>query len=255
MSIFTVGGNVGVTLGPLLATPALIYFGLRGSIVMVFPALIMCIVFLKIGPKMRSLSQASEEGGEQTKEAFQNEWGKFLWLSIAIVSRSIIHQSLNTFLPLYWINVLGQSRAESGMALSFLFFWGAVATIVGGYVADRIGVVNILKIAWILVIPSLFGVTMITHHLGAWLILIPLAFGLHMLNTPAVLLGQKYLPASIGFASGITMGLGNSAGGIAAPILGNYADLNGLAAALRLLLILPFIGTFIIMTLRPPRQS
>jgi len=255
MSIFSVGGNLGFAIGPLLATPALLFFGLRGSVILAIPALIMFVVILRTGPAMTSLSHQPEEGGEKAQGTLVNEWKKFLWLVMAIVSRSIIFHSINTFLPLYWVNVLQQSKAASGMALSFLFFCGVAATVTGGHLADRIGLNNVVKIGWILLIPSLFLVTMITDVVGARLILIPLAFGLHLFNTPMVLLGQKYLPANIGFASGITMGLGVSIGGMTAPLIGNYADIYGLVPALKLLCILPFIGALVAFTIKPPKQS
>ena len=254
MSIFSVGGNIGFTLGPILATPALIYFGLRGSALLAIPAIVMFFIFTRISPKMRDLSNIPEERGAAAQGELKNEWGKFLLLSIAIITRSIISHNTNTFLPLYWTNILNHSKAEAGMALSFLFFCGAVATVIGGHLADRIGINNIIKVGWILLIPSLFFLTKITNPIGIWLILVPLAFGLHMINTPIILLGQKYLPVNVGFASGITMGLGNSIGGITAPFLGKYADLNGLTVTLSLLCILPLIGTILAFAMKPPRQ-
>ena len=254
MSIFTVGGNVGVACGPLLITPALLYIGLRGSIVMVIPSLVMFFVFLRIIPMMRNADVP--EGMEKHAQApVNNDWGKFLLLGITIVCRSVVLQSTNTFLPLFWINVLQQSKAESGMTLSFMLFWGATATLTGGFLADRIGVVNVIRIGWVILIPSLGFLTMVTNPFAARLILIPFAFGLNLFNTPTVLLGQKYLPKNIGFASGITMGLGNSLGGIAAPFIGMYADLHGLTSTLRLLWVLPIIGTLVALTLKQPRSD
>jgi FSR family fosmidomycin resistance protein-like MFS transporter len=43
-----------------------------------------------------------------------------------------------------------------------------------------------------------------------------------------VVMGQRYLPNRIGLASGVTLGLAVSVGGIAAPGLGKIADAHGL---------------------------
>jgi len=255
MSIFTVGGSIGFTIGPILVTPLLLYFGLRGSAFLAIPAIAMFFVFLKIGPVMRNLINMPENGGITAQGELKNEWGKFLYLGIAIFARSIINTNVNTFLPLYWVNELGISKAEAGMALSFMFFCGAVATVTGGHLADRIGLNNIIKIGWLLLVPTLLLFSRITHPVGAWLILVPLAFGLHMINTPVVLLGQKYLPVNVGFASGVTMGLGNSIGGLTAPLFGNYADANGLKAIFMILCILPFIGSLVVLTIKPPKHQ
>ena len=45
-----------------------------------------------------------------------------------------------------------------------------------------------------------------------------------------VVLCQEYLPKSIGIASGMTLGLANTVGGIAAPIFGQIGDLYGLVS-------------------------
>ena len=50
-----------------------------------------------------------------------------------------------------------------------------------------------------------------------------------------VVLGQTYLGKSVGFASGITMGLGTTIGGIMAPLVGRAADYWGVGAALQIL--------------------
>jgi FSR family fosmidomycin resistance protein-like MFS transporter len=215
----------------------------------------MCLIFIRISNTIHSPGTIPKESEKSTQAELKNEWKKFLWLGIAVVTRSIIHHNINTFLPLYWINELNISRAEAGVALSFMFFCGAAATVAGGYLADRFGIINIIRAGWILLIPSLFLLTRITNPIGAYLILIPLAFGIHMINTPVILLGQKYLPINVGFASGITMGLGNSIGGLAAPLFGTYADLYGLSAIFQIFAFLPLIGVFIAFTIKQPAKQ
>jgi FSR family fosmidomycin resistance protein-like MFS transporter len=141
------------------------------------------------------------------------------------------------------------------MVLSFLFFCSAAATVIGGHLADRIGLNNLVKITWIILIPSLFLITKITNPYLVVLLLVPVAIGLSGNNTPMILLGQKYLPENIGFASGVTLGLAVSIGGITAPFLGNYADRNGLPAIFGLLCFLPLIGAIVSLTLKPPRKA
>jgi len=60
--------------------------------------------------------------------------------------------------------------------------------------------------------------------------LIPMGAGLNIGYSPLVLMGQRYLPNHIGFASGITLGLIVSVGGIFTPILGKIGDTYGLTA-------------------------
>jgi FSR family fosmidomycin resistance protein-like MFS transporter len=56
-------------------------------------------------------------------------------------------------------------------------------------------------------------------------------------------LGQEYLPNRVGLASGVTMGLAFSFGGILMPALGWVADHHGLQAAIYLVAFLPVLCT------------
>lgn len=255
MSIFTLGGTIGIAVGPLIVTPALFYAGLRGSAVLAIPAISTCILLFFLYPGMRSLVVAKEKEEEKTRTGYRNEWGKFLWLSIAITCRSIITHSLNTFLPLYWINVLHQSKAVSGILITYMTVISSIVIILGGNLADRFGMNKIIKLGWIILIPSLFFLTDIANPLLAMLMLIPVVTGYALANTPMIVLGQQYLPKNIGFASGITLGLGVSIGGVVAPLVGRYADIHGLVAALKLLSVLPVLGVIVALTSRPPAKQ
>ena len=152
------------------------------------------------------------------------------------------------------MNVLHQSKAASGMIISYMIFIGAIVNLLSGYLADRFGVNNVIRIGWILLIPSLFFLTYIRDPFLAMLMLVPIATGNFLIITPLIVLGQQYLPKNVGFASGITIGLGVSIGGLVAPLLGGYADIHGLISAFRLLSILPILGILIAFTSKPPRS-
>ena len=186
MSIFSVGGTVGMASGPLIVTPAMIYIGLRGSAVLAILPILMCVTLLLLNPVMRRLIETKEKEQVDINVEFKNEWGKFLWLSIAIISRSIINQCLNTFLPLYWLNVLHQSKAASGMIVSYTIFMGAIVNLLGGHIADRFGMNKIIRIGWILLLPSIFFLTKITNPIPAMLMLVPITMGNYLLVTPLI---------------------------------------------------------------------
>ena len=68
-----------------------------------------------------------------------------------------------------------------------------------------------------------------------------------------VTLGQDFLPNRIGIASGVTLGLATSAGGVAAPLFGLLADTYGLPAALGTIAIFPAVACALTFLLRDPR--
>jgi MFS transporter, FSR family, fosmidomycin resistance protein len=67
-----------------------------------------------------------------------------------------------------------------------------------------------------------------------------------------VMLGQDYLPRRIGTASGVTVGLAVSAGGLVTPLLGTLADHTDLRTALAVLVVLPVLALALSLRLHEP---
>ena len=53
-----------------------------------------------------------------------------------------------------------------------------------------------------------------------------------------MVLGQSYLAKSVGFASGVTLGLSFSVGGMLVPALGWYGDAYGIASVMALVVVM-----------------
>lgn len=63
--------------------------------------------------------------------------------------------------------------------------------------------------------------------------------------SPMIALGQKYLPNHVGLASGVTMGLGVTMGGVVSPILGWVSDNYGIHTALCTLIVMPIFAVIL----------
>lgn len=89
-----------------------------------------------------------------------------------------------------------------------------------------------LSIAVIAVLTAVVAFAAYAHATQAFVLLAVAILGLGMALSPCVLvvLGQEYLPRRIGTASGVTLGLGVSIGGAAAPFFGAMGDRCGVAA-------------------------
>jgi FSR family fosmidomycin resistance protein-like MFS transporter len=84
-------------------------------------------------------------------------------------------------------------------------------------------------------------------------LLVPIGIVLLSTLSPLVVMGQKFLPNRVGLASGITLGVAISIGGIVAPLLGHIADGHGLPAALTVLSFLTVPA--VLLTLMLPRPQ
>lgn len=253
ISIFAVGGNAGFALGPIIATAALLTWGVKGTLILIIPAAIMAVILASqakslIEFQMQPLLQRDTRNDVNIKD----EWVPFSKLTVVVFCRSVIFYGLNTFLPLYWINMFQQSKAVGGTALTILFIVGAIGTLFGGRLADRFGYIRVIQIGFAALIPLLLLFTEINDVVVATLLLIPIGLSLFAPYSPMVVLGQKYLPNRIGLASGVTLGLAVSVGGITTPMLGWFADNYGLSAAMHLIAYVPVLAAIMSFTLSIP---
>jgi FSR family fosmidomycin resistance protein-like MFS transporter len=180
-------------------------------------------------------------------EKLDDKWGPFSLLTVTIIGRSVIFFGLNTFLPLYWIAVLHQSKESGGRALTLLLVSGATGTLLGGRLSDQLGRRRVINTTMALV-PFLLGLLIAapTPRL-AYFALVPLGVILFAPFSSMVVLGQDYLPNRVAMASGVTMGLAGSIGGLAAPILGSIADHRGMRSSFLVLVVLAVV-TFLLST-------
>ncbi|MDR2744848.1 MAG: MFS transporter [Desulfovibrio sp.] len=229
VSIFSFGGNLGFALGPIITMWLILSFGLKGTSVLFPPAVIMAFALyaaMNRYQRNETITLAARNTQNDTQE--KDRWGAFALLCVLLFSRSFIFYGMNTFLPLYWINVFKQPEHVAGSALSLFLGVGAISTLIGGRMADRFGFQKTIRVGFFLLLPLLCLFIFADNVVWATLLLIPIGLALYVPFSPMVVMGQKYLPNRIGLASGVTLGLAVSVGGIAAPVLGKVADAHGL---------------------------
>lgn len=249
LSIFAIGGNLGFALGPVVATGALLFWGVKGTLVFAVPSLITAIIiYRQFGATGGSRAGRRQAQAAEPRQAV-DRWSPFMRLSGAVVARSILFYGLNTFLPLYWIHVLHESAAFGGMTLTILFTVGVFGTLLGGRLADRYGYRKIMLAGWVALLPLMLAFPYIHNTVLATALIIPISLGMFMIYSPMMVTGQGYLPNRVGFASGVTIGLAVSIGGVAAPVLGWIADGYGIEIALKTLVFMPLVATAFTLTL------
>lgn len=73
--------------------------------------------------------------------------------------------------------------------------------------------------------------------------------------SPAIVLGQSYLPNRVGLSSGVTLGVAVAIGGGAAPIIGKIADLHGIWFSLASIAFLPILFLLLVLSLPGPQKT
>ncbi len=242
MGIFGVGGTMGFSIGPLVVTAALLQWGLRGTLVLILPATIMALVMASQFSTFESLAMKRRRNPKtSTARDLSDNWFAFGLLTITVIGKSILFYALNTFIPIYWVIDLNQTKTAGAMALTIFAGSGIFGTLLGGRLADRMGPKKVVVFGYVgvtLILPMLV-LTRNVHLLT--LSLIPIGLMLGTTYSPTIVLGQNYLPNRVGLSSGVTLGLGVAIGGGAAPIIGRIADMYGIWFALASIASLPIV--------------
>jgi FSR family fosmidomycin resistance protein-like MFS transporter len=256
MSLFGVGGTLGFALGPGLITAALLAWGMAGTAILALPTSLFAgwiAWHLTSVPEAPGIPVPHPSGSSSA--AARDAWGAFSRLTAAVVARAVLFFGLNTFIPLYWIHVLGQSKAAGATALTVFAAAGVVGTLLGGRLADRWGLTRVAAIGFCALVPLVPALLAATRVPGALIVLALIGFTLSTTYSPLVILGQAYLPNHIGLSSGVTLGLAISIGGVATPLLGRVADQHGLWFALAVLALVPLASAALAVTLPLPHRA
>jgi FSR family fosmidomycin resistance protein-like MFS transporter len=252
MSWFSFGGNIGLTAGPLLATPVLLLLGTRGTAVLAIPAVLVGASVLVLQPRL--LPQPAAAGRSGVSRSGRDDWPAFARLTAVIVIRAVLFFGLTSFLALYVTRQLGGSPALGEAALAVFLGCGALGTLLGGHLADRFGRLRVLRTGYVLAIPSLIGLVSVPRPWVFGFIVLT-AITVYLPFSVQVTLSQDLLPNRVGTASGVSLGLAITAGGLLAPLFGALADATSLRVTLIVLTALPVLALAMSTTLSDPRGT
>jgi FSR family fosmidomycin resistance protein-like MFS transporter len=252
MGWFSLGGNLGFAAAPLMVSAVIATGGLHASPLLVVPAFAgaaLCAAALR-----RMTTPAAATAAASTSHATgRDDWASFTTLSGAIVCRSIVFVGLSAFISLYARQRTGAGDVSGTVALFVLYLGGAVGTVAGGKLATRFGRLPVVQWSYALTVLAVAGVVFVPGPL-LYLFVALTSAGLYVPFSLHVTLGQDYLPRRVGTASGVTLGLAVSIGGIASPLIGAVADATSLQTALAPLIALPAFGWLLLRTLSEPEM-
>jgi MFS transporter, FSR family, fosmidomycin resistance protein len=262
MSWFSVGGNLGIALGPVVVTPVLLATGLHGTPLLALPAVIMAAVLAVRRPWRQAGGTGPAPGQgppghgsrrERPTGGRADDWRGFARLTVVVVLRSVAYFAVASLLALFAIRHFHTPAAVGSALLTTFIASGVIGTLSGGWLADRWQRIGTLRLGYGLAAAAML--LLVTAPDLVVLFIAAFAAGIVLFAPFAVqvTLGQDFLPSRIGMASGVTLGLGTSVGGVAAPLFGLLADAYGLPAALATAAAFPALACALTFLLRDPR--
>lgn len=236
MSIFSMGGNLGYGLGPVLAS-IMIAIASGWTVLFVVPGLICSGLLLRYAPQVKS--EAMESTGKSLRDARANI-GPLTLIVLVIAIRSGVMSAVIFLSPLYFrAQHLPPAWGSYGSTIFLLA--GAFFGLYAGRVSDRIGRKPIVVSSLISAAPLIFLIS-ILPGLTAWPVLALAGAAILASNSVTVVQGQELLPANVGLAAGLTLGLGFGLSGVITFLTSEVAKHLGAQNALHLAAILPLVA-------------
>lgn len=237
MSIFSVGGGVGYALGPLVVAAVLAPLGLYGTpVIAVIPFAVAAFVGLALGRfRARPLDEHPPHSGVQLRAS---EWRPFVLLAVLYSLSSGVAIGVITYVPLYLVQARGNSPASSNVMMSVLLAAAAAGTLLGGIAAQRFGRRFVLVLPQLALVPAIALVPIAGY--GAMIpLMVVIGLAMNANVSVALVLAQEYLPAHMGLATGLTIGVCGGVGGLIVAALGLLGDATGPSVVLYAIAALP----------------
>ena len=246
-SVFQVGGNMGSSLGPLLAAFFVVPHGQSSLAWCALIAVVAIVLLARVGRwsahhRPRKTHQAPAAGWEPRPGLSRARViGALIVLGVLIFSKYFYLASLSSYYIFYLISRFGISTQSAQVHL-FVFLGAAAAgTILGGPIGDRIGP------KWV-IWGSILGVFPFTFALPYanlfWTGVLSVVIGLIIASAFSAILvyAQELVPGRVGTIGGIFFGFAFGMGGLGAAALGRLADATSIEYVYRLCAYLPLIG-------------
>jgi len=242
-SLFQVGGNVGTSMGPLLAAYIVVPFGQRSIAAFSVVALVSMTILFKVGTWYREHIVASAKAKAAAVHAAVPGRVKIALtiLMLLVFSKNVYLASLTSFYTFYLIHKFNLSVQSAQLHLFVLLGAAAAGTFIGGPVGDRIGRKYVI---W----ASILGVLPFTLALPyanlLWTEILTVLIGLVLASafSAIVVFAQELVPGRVGAISGMFFGFAFGAGGVGAAMLGRLADATSIDVVFKVCAFLPAIG-------------
>ncbi|CDD76592.1 transporter major facilitator family protein [Cryptobacterium sp. CAG:338] len=250
MSIFAVGGKLGFTFGPLVATAAITLWGLPGTLIFIIPSTLCAAILLSQNKALLSYSNPDKQSSDDS--LYQDNWVGFGFVMGAISCRSIMYYAFLSFIPLFLVYNLGQEEAFASSVISLFALVCAVGTIASGWAGQLLGAKKLIIVSYACVAIEVVIFAFNGSLIVALILIALLALTCDISYPSAVAMGQSFVPHHLGMASGLSFGVMVCIGGLMTPVFGLIGDYFGLQVVMLCVTAIALLG--IIITLFIPKN-
>lgn len=254
-SLFQVGGNAGTAIGPLLAAYVVLPRGQASIALFCAVAMVAVTLLTAIG---RWYAKRLRERAGRPKRAVVDPGIPHNKVVLALVvlvmlvfSKYFYLSSIINFYTFYLMEHFHISIQDAQVHLFIFLAAVAAGTFAGGPIGDRIGRKFVIWVSILGVLP--FSLMMPYADLF-WTSVLSAIIGLILASAFSAILvyAQELVPGKVGTIAGLFFGLAFGLAGIAAAVLGKWADFIGIEAVYRYCAFLPALG---ILTMFLPNLS
>ena len=244
-SVFQVGGNLGSSVGPLLAAFIVLPYGQSSVVWFSCAALAGMFVLFQVGHWYRrhGLARLAPRSGAQTHStpSRKHVTVAMVVLLALVFSKYFYLASLTSYYTLYLISRFHVS-VQSAQIHLFVFLGSVAAgTLLGGPLGDRFGRKYVI---WVSIVGVLPFTLLLPHANLFWTGVLTVPIGIILASAfPAIVVyAQELLPGRTGTVAGLFFGFAFGMGGIGAAVLGQLADSLGINLVYQICAWLPIIG-------------
>ena len=242
-SLFQVGGNIGTSIGPLLAAGIVLQRGQASISWFIGLAILSVIILTGVGRWFSAhLTQKKSVNAVAQSSLSQSKIVQSLAILVALMFSKFVYMAcMHSFYTFYLIEKFGVSTHDAQIYLFVLLISVAIGTFAGGPIGDRIGRKAVI---WFSILGTLPFSLALPHLNLFWTVACTIPIGLILSSafSAMVVYAQELMPGRVGMISGLFFGLAFGSGGLGAAVLGTIADRTTLQFIFELCAVLPAIG-------------
>ena len=222
---------VGFALGPVVILHVVATYGMEATVWLAIPGIVLGIAVGILLP------QWEPHPRRPLRRLFDLRLarGPVGLLAVASMFSALAFITFTGSIPLWLVheNAYSPDAPIIGWTLSTFAFAGGLGSILGGFLAPRLGPVITIVGAFLLCLCPLLAVIAVEPGTAVYFAAIALAGILIFVPIPAlVIIAQEFVPGAPATASGMVLGLGSALAGIGYVVLGRVQEAVGLTSGI-----------------------